>query len=336
MSATAETAAALPRPLAVVVAEHQGGQAARVTLEMLSLARQLAAWQGLEVRLLVLDGQPLAARLAQETGQATLALACPGLEGFHGEAWLTALARVLPGLGARVVLGAHTSSGLEWLPGLAVDMGAACLTAVEQAHWDDKGLTLTRAGHHGKLLEEVRPRPGLPLVLSVQPGAFAAAPPLAGGPGPLEALVLEPLAMRTRVLGVSQGAGQDAALAQAPVVVAAGRGIGQPENLELVRRLAALFPSAAVAGSRPVCETGWLSLRSQVGITGATVSPRLYLACGISGARQHTMGMQGAGFIVAISNDPQAAIFNLADVAVVADLNRFIPAFLALAEAEPA
>ena len=115
------------------------------------------------------------------------------------------------------------------------------------------------------------------------------------------------------------------------MVVAAGRGIAKPENLELLRRLAGLFSRAALAGSRPVCDAGWLGYGHQVGLTGASVAPRLYLACGISGARQHTVGMQGSEFIVAINSDPQAAIFNLADVCLVEDLLSFIPELLRVA-----
>jgi electron transfer flavoprotein alpha subunit len=138
-------------------------------------------------------------------------------------------------------------------------------------------------------------------------------------------------ALRAKVEDLPGETGADAALGQAQVVVAAGLGVGGPENLELLRRLAAQFPNSALAGSRPVCDLGWLPYRQQVGLTGATVAPRLYIACGISGARQHTVGMQGSGFIVAISHDPQAAIFNLADVCVEEDLTAFLNAFLALA-----
>jgi len=110
--------------------------------------------------------------------------------------------------------------------------------------------------------------------------------------------------------------------------VAAGRGVGEIENMRLIKQLSALFPRSAVAGSRPVCDMGWLDYKRQVGLTGATVSPKLYIACGISGAMPHQVGMQGAGFIVAISTDPRAPIFNLSDVCIQEDLKRFIPALV--------
>ena len=119
-----------------------------------------------------------------------------------------------------------------------------------------------------------------------------------------------------------------AGISEADVIVAAGQGFGEEENLELARQLAAVFPKSAIAGSRIVCDLGWLGYGCQVGVTGATVSPRLYIACGISGAVQHVTGMRGSGFIVAINKDPAAAIFQMADVCVVEDLITFIPILL--------
>ena len=119
-----------------------------------------------------------------------------------------------------------------------------------------------------------------------------------------------------------------AGLSDANIIVAAGNGIGEKENLEFIRKLAALFTKSAVAGSRIVCDMGWLGYQCQVGVTGTTVSPQLYIACGISGAVQHVMGMQGSEFIVAINKDPSAAIFQVADICIVEDLTAFIPAFI--------
>jgi electron transfer flavoprotein alpha subunit len=207
---------------------------------------------------------------------------------------------------------------------------AEFLGAVEGIARREGELRLARAALGGKALEWWSLP--TPLVLTVQPGAFPApeTPPVA--PGMVEEVALASLPTRARVLGLAGGGDEDGGLARAQVVVAAGRGIGPPENLELIRRLAALFSQGAVAGSRPICDLGWLPYRCQVGMTGATVTPRLYIACGISGATQHTVGMQGAGFIVAVNSDPHAAIFNLADVGVVEDLSVFLPALLELAE----
>jgi electron transfer flavoprotein alpha subunit len=118
---------------------------------------------------------------------------------------------------------------------------------------------------------------------------------------------------------------QSADFKDAEVIVAAGMGIGQREHLKWIDRLASLFPKASVGGTRLVCDRNWLGYDHQIGVTGATVAPALYIACGISGAAQHRMGMRGAGFVVAINSDPHAPIFAEADVCIVEDLVAFIP-----------
>ena len=125
---------------------------------------------------------------------------------------------------------------------------------------------------------------------------------------------------------VRSTAGAD--LKNARVIIAAGRGIKSPDNLKLVADLAGVIPQSALAASRPVCDAGWMPLSSQVGMTGQTVRPDLYIACGISGSAQHLMGMKDSGCIVAINTDPDAPVFSVADYCVVEDLVEFLPAFL--------
>lgn len=314
----------------VVVAELRQGQLAPVTWELLACGRQIAQAAGLSLRAMVL-GEAVreeAARLAA-VGAAVCALQGPDLAQYSGQAWREVLAAALPSLQPAMVLAAHTTQGLDFAPGLALRLGAACLSGVERVTQEAGRLLFSRPTWHGKAQAQYASTAPL-TVLTVQPGAFAAQAAAAERAAwSLEVRTAAPAAGPVRSLGLRRAAEQSAELAQAQVVVAAGRGVGKPENLALIRSLAACFSSAAVAGSRPVCDAGWLDYSRQVGITGATVAPRLYLACGISGARQHTAGMQGAGFIVAISLDPQAAIFNLADVCLVEDLTLFIPAFLA-------
>lgn len=322
----------LPRGSTVVaVLEHGPGGLAAVSLELAAGAKRLAGWLGLEARLVLLGDQPeeLARQAAEASGLPVTAVRAPGLSGFSGEAYRQVLADLLPAWDAVVVLTGHTTSGLDWLPGLAARLGAACVSGVEGMRLCDGRPVFTRATLHGKLVEEVAPRTW-PLCLTLQPGALAAWVTPANTPGAVEVNEVAMPDCRSQVQDLPGEVGADAALGQATVVLAAGLGMGGPENLEVLRHLAALFPNAALAGSRPVCDLGWLPYRQQVGLTGATVTPRLYLACGISGARQHTVGMQGAGFIVAISHDPQAAIFNLADVCLVEELPAFLKTFLEL------
>lgn len=320
-----------PNGQVVAVLEHGPGGLAAVSLELAAAAKRLAQWLGLEARLVLLGDQPeeLARQAARASGLPVMALRVPGLAGFSGEAYRQVLAGLLPAWDAAVVMAGHTTSGLDWLPGLAARLGAACVSGVEGMRLGDGRPVFSRATLHGKLVEEVAPR-AWPLCLTLQPGALAAWVAPADTPGAVEVSEVAPPDCRSQVQDLPGEAGADAALGQATVVLAAGLGMGGPENLEVLRRLAARLPNAALAGSRPVCDLGWLPYRQQVGLTGATVAPRLYIACGISGARQHTVGMQGAGFIVAITHDPQAAIFNLADVCLVEELPAFLQTFLDL------
>jgi electron transfer flavoprotein alpha subunit len=126
-------------------------------------------------------------------------------------------------------------------------------------------------------------------------------------------------------LGVRESSVDDSALREARVIVAAGRGIEEEDNLDIIREFADLFKRSAVAGSRPLCDIGWLAYNQQIGITGATVSPDLYVACGISGMFQHIIGMRESGFIVAINKDKQSPFFQIADICIVEDVTHFIP-----------
>lgn len=313
----------------VVVAEHAQGRLSPVTWELVACARQVAPALKLDLAVVVLGQavRPLAQEIAQCSGLDTWAVEVEGMAAFHGGTQRRAMAQVLPRLRGQVVLGAASTSGLDWAPALAMDLEAAFIPGVEEVSLETGGPAFWRGGHFGKVREKLLPT-AWPLVLTVQPGAFETACPQGVEPGRVVTLRLPAPACGSQVLKEVEGAGADAGLSQAQVVVAAGRGVGQEENLDLLRRVAGLFSSTALAGSRPVCDLGWLGYGQQVGQTGATVSPRLYLACGISGARQHTVGMQGSGFIVAVNHDPQASIFNLADVCVVEELTVFLTALL--------
>lgn len=121
---------------------------------------------------------------------------------------------------------------------------------------------------------------------------------------------------------------------EAEVIVAAGKGIGAAENIELIKRLAGVFPKSAVGCSRAVCDLGWMEYRRQIGMTGRTVAPSLYIACGISGAMPHLAGMRNSRLIIAVNRDKNAAIFNIAHLGVVEDLLTFVPTVLELLENE--
>jgi len=311
----------------LVVAEHRGGRVAAVSAEVIACARELCGMRSADLRVALLGGDlgELGDELARIAGAGTVAVQGPGLEPYTAEAYLAALVELIAEEQPELICLAHGSQGLDLAPRLAARIGAACVTGVEAVGRGRRGrLVLSRLAHAGKVRLELAPLTGS-TVLTVQPGAFEAAEPLAGGEVSAELRVSAAAPGRTRALGIEQVYAGAEAIAEAEVIVAAGRGVGGPEGLALVEKLAALFPGAAVAGSRPVCDAGWLPYSRQVGMTGMTVEPKLYIACGISGSRQHTAGMRGAGFVVAINSDPEAVINDLADVIVVEDLMSFLP-----------
>jgi electron transfer flavoprotein alpha subunit len=216
---------------------------------------------------------------------------------------------------------------MDFAPAVAFRTGAACITGVEHIFHDTDRLFFGRSMFGGKLFAKVLSKTEM-TVLTLQPGSFK--------PRPAEGSLREKVEVRAINLQPrqSQSAGIKSvqipldSLAKAKIIITAGRGIGKKENLEHIYRLARLFPKSAVGGSRPVCDLGWLEYGQQVGVTGATVTPELYMACGVSGAMQHISGMRGAGFVVAINTDPHAAFFNFADVCITEDLATFIPALL--------
>ncbi|MBI5523962.1 MAG: electron transfer flavoprotein subunit alpha/FixB family protein [Desulfarculus sp.] len=307
----------------VVMAHAVQGALAPSAAELLGLARRLAG-QGPAAIKAVLVGQGLEAAAREMAGLGlaeVILLEGPGLAAYSGPAWVQALTPVLEALAPAWVLVPHDSQGQDYAPVLSLSLDAACLGPVEGLEDMDGGPAFLCPGQGGKALYVQRPLTA-GAVISVLPGAFPASE--AKGPAaPLTRLTIATQTPGLRHLGETEGHGQSRELVQAQRVLAVGRGLGKRENLAQAQELAACL-DACLAGSRPLCDLGWLGYDQQVGQTGATVTPRLYLACGISGARQHTLGMRGSGFIVAINHDPQAPIHDLADLSVVADLPSFL------------
>jgi len=218
------------------------------------------------------------------------------------------------------VVFAHTSYGWDLAPRVAAALKAGQLSEV---------VTVVEGGFelpscNSKMRRTVKPQ-GSPAVLTLQGGAFAAQKP--GGTPQLQKLEVE-AAQSTAFVGYEPAVEKGVDLAKAEVIVSAGRGIGKQENVPVIAALAKAL-GGELGASRPVVDGGWVAHGHQVGTTGQTVSPKLYIACGISGAIQHLAGMKKSGFIVAINKDKDAPIGEVADVLVVADVMQFVPALTA-------
>jgi electron transfer flavoprotein alpha subunit len=318
----------------VVIAEHAEGQVRPVTYELAAFARALQSeTQSSDIKIIVIGDavNRMAEIIARKTGLCVLAICVPCLAGYNAEVYKNVLADVLTEWRPSHVCAAHSTQGLDFAPGLAVRLGAASITGVEAIVKLDERICFRRAVSGGKIMADVHADSPM-VLLSVIPGSFSLEPAEAAAPGTVTHWTMESAPEQSFSRGIIRKSVDVSAIAEADVIVAAGRGIGDKDHLDLIYRLAALFSKSAVGGSRIVCDSGWLDYAQQIGVTGCTVAPRLYIACGISGAIQHVSGMRGSGFIVAINTDPKAAIFNLSDVCIVEDLATFIPILIEIHE----
>ncbi|HOP63885.1 MAG TPA: electron transfer flavoprotein subunit alpha/FixB family protein [Spirochaetota bacterium] len=211
--------------------------------------------------------------------------------------------------------------------GISILSGATCITAVESIIPDDGAPSFHRSIYNGKLVERIKTDHQF-RVFTVMPGAFQADAIQQGLNGSLTIIKFDADDVKYRPSTVSRDTEIGSKLEDADVVISAGRGIGKPENLELVRSVARIFGNSAIGASRPVCDNKWLPYRHQVGVTGKTVSPKLYMALGISGSQQHITGMKNSQCIVSVNRDPHAAIFSVSDYSIVEDIMEFLPVFL--------
>jgi electron transfer flavoprotein alpha subunit len=239
--------------------------------------------------------------------------------------------------GVHTVCLRHDYDAVDLCGLLATTLGATAVTSVLEVRAGEDGLHIVRPAHGGRLLAELRVGRNEPLLLTVPRGAsLLATTPDVAVEDARRSLRIEPLELDPRLacglpdrelLGIDEPTAP-ASLMAAERIVAVGRGLGGPEHLPLARRLAAAL-DAEVAGSRPVIDAGWLPPERQVGSSGQTVAPALYLALGISGAAQHLEGMSGARCVVAINRDPEAPLLRSARYAIVGDLHEVVPELLA-------
>jgi electron transfer flavoprotein alpha subunit len=224
------------------------------------------------------------------------------------------------------VLFPHTYQVRDFAPRLALALDRTLISDATGYKVEGGGLRFTRQMFQGKFAADVSFGGDAPWMATVQIGAFRG-DQAATGSAPIENVTAAVADVPARVTPheVFQEAKQTVDLSQAEVIVAVGRGIKEQKNMPLAENLAAAL-GGEVAASRPICDNGWLPLERQIGSSGQTVAPKLYIALGVSGAIQHIVGMKGSRTIVAINKDPEAPIFEIADVAVVGDLFQVVPA----------
>ncbi|MFZ5587012.1 MAG: FAD-binding protein [Thermodesulfobacteriota bacterium] len=315
-----------------VFAEQRGGVMPEVVAELLGQAGRLAADLGGEVAAVLLGHgvEPLAAELFA-LGADTVHLADdPRLADFNDDIYAEVLARLIAAHRPEILLAGATALGRSLIPRVAT-AAATGLTADCTGLAIDKERRLllqTRPAFGGNIMATIVCPDARPQMATVRPRVMKKGPRRQGAGGNLARFTLEPeLASATQVLEVVAAVGEKVNLAAAEVVVVGGRGLGKPEGFELVRALAEAL-GGVVGATRGAVDAGWIGHAHQVGQTGRTIGPKLYIGLGVSGAVQHLVGMQSSDVIVAVNSDPNAPIFSVATYGIVGDLYEVAPAML--------
>jgi electron transfer flavoprotein alpha subunit len=311
-----------------VVLQHREGQLPRISWEAAAAAQKLAAALGGKAEAVLLgSGVGLAAADVAKLDLAAVHVADhDALRAYTPGAWIGALAPALRAAAPAFVVFPHTYQTVDFMPRLAQSAGAGLLPEVTGFEAGDGGLVWTRPVMGGKLQSKVRVKGEGTVLVSVQSGAFPADGVVRGEAEvkPLE-VDLSGVQPDREIVGYEEVGGDTVDLTKADVIVAVGRGVGGADKMGPVQDLARAL-GAEIGASRPVIDNGWLPRDRQIGSSGQTVAPKLYVAAGISGAIQHLVGMKGSSVIVAINKDPGAPIFNVADYGIVGDLHEVLPA----------
>ena len=318
----------------LVVTEQREGQWNRASFETLAAAQQAARETGAGVSAAVVgkDVAGLAKELAGYKLAEVLTVEHALLEKYTPDGYTLALKQVIAAEKPDFVFFPHTYQVRDFAAKLAASLGRGMIADCVALRHENGRLVFVRQMFQGKTAADVTFQGEPPWFASFQAGCFRGDQVEAGGAAVRSAAVdLKPEQIRTKPLEVFREAKQAVDLTQAPIIVAIGRGIKEPTNIPLVEKLAAAM-GGEIAASRPICDEGWLPLERQIGSSGQTVAPKLYMAIGISGAIQHVVGMKGSRTIVAINKDANAPIFEVADYGIVGDLFEIVPALTEVLE----
>jgi electron transfer flavoprotein alpha subunit len=318
----------MPETILVVV-EQRDGKLNRVSWETLAAGQAIASQTGWTLEAAVAgDGiGSIASDVASKKVAKVYAVESPALKTYTPDAFSAGLKQFLTSKQPKLVLMPHTYQVRDFIPKLATAMGRTVISDCIGFRKDGDKLLFARQMFQGKFAADVSFQCDAPWFVTFQNGAFRGDKVEVGGSAaPVETVKVDIPAetVRNKPQEVFKEAKQAVDLTQAEIIVSVGRGIKEQKNIELAKQLADAL-GGEIAASRPICDSGWLPMDRQIGSSGQTVAPKLYLALGISGAIQHIVGMKGARSVVAINKDNEAPIFEIADVAVVGNLFDIVP-----------
>ena len=310
----------------LVFIEHRQGAINRTSFEAVAAAQQLGAALGQEVFAVVLGAD---ASLAQEVAGYRIAHVVSAenakLADYTPDAYTQAFEQVVRARDPQYVILTHTYQVRDFAPRLAARFGKGLISDCIRMKAEGGQVTFTRRIFLGKMDADVIAKGEPPVFATFQSGAYRGDQAEKGdGSAAVESMQVEVGEVRMRPEAPFQEVKQAVDLTKADVIVAIGRGIKSQENIAQAQKLADAL-GGDIAASRPICDAGWLPIDRQIGSSGQTVAPKLYVALGISGAIQHLVGMKNAGTIVAVNKDPEAPIFDIADYGIVGDIFEVMP-----------
>jgi electron transfer flavoprotein alpha subunit len=308
----------------LLVAEIQKGKLREASLELASFARKIGEATGREVKSLVI-GQGvsgIAEELSKKGGGEVFVADDAALANYNVDGYHAAVKAAVAAASPDVILLSNTPTGWDLAPRVGAALDAAFVSDCFNVEVEGSDLVFLRRFFNGKLDARLRPT-GLPIVATMQPGATAAYS--GSGDGKVTPLSVSVGEGGTKFVETKVAAAKGVDLTKAEIIVSGGRSLGGPEKFQEVIKPLADALGGAMGASRPVVDAGWLPHEYQVGSSGQVVSPKLYVACGISGAIQHLVGMKSSNFIIAINKDADAPIFEVANLGVVGDLFEVVP-----------
>jgi electron transfer flavoprotein alpha subunit len=311
-----------------VIAEHRDNKLKSITSELLVFAQRVGRDFNQPITALVLGSgiAPLADELKQKKIDRVISIEHEGLAEYNPDSYIEALQEIIEKEKPFLILTGHTTQGMDFAPRLSVTLRRPLIAGCVEYEKQGDRLVLTRQIFNAKMNMKTALHGGPPYLATASPGAFPADEVEVGGTA--EVISRTPTltgTTRRKLLERVEAQKGQADLSSAPIIVSGGRGLKEKQNFSLIFELAEAI-GGSVGASRPVVDAEWLPREYQVGSSGQTVSPRLYLAIGISGAIQHLVGMQSSRCIVAINKDPEAPIFKVAHYGIVDDLFKVVPA----------
>jgi electron transfer flavoprotein alpha subunit len=313
----------------LVIIEQREGKLNRVSYETITAAQAIATEMNWPIEAAVLGNgvSSIASEVAAKKLQKVYDIESDKLEPYTPDSSVAALKQFISDKQPKLVLMPHTYQVRDFAPQLATALGRTLIPDCIGYRKDGDKLLFTRQMFQGKFAADVAFTCDAPWFATFQAGAFRADQAQDGAsPAPVETvdIAIDASAIRNKPEAPFKEAKQAVDLTQAEIIIAVGRGIKEQKNIDLAKQLADVL-GGEIAASRPICDAGWLPMDRQIGSSGQTVSPKLYLALGISGAIQHIVGMKGSRSIIAVNKDSEAPIFEIADIGVVGNLFDIVP-----------